>query len=57
MRVTRHTSTLITKSVVAPGNEGVLCLAHVFVNPMRVLNSESLLGYGPSGGVRLIGYI
>ena len=32
VRVTRHTSSLITKSV---GNQGVLNWVYVFVNPMR----------------------
>jgi hypothetical protein len=31
-------------------------LQYMCLNSMRVLNSESLLGYGPSGGVGLIGY-
>ena len=35
VRVTRHTSPLITKSVVALGNQGVLCWVYMFVNPMR----------------------
>ena len=34
VRVTRHTSPLITNSVVGLGNQGVICWVYVFVNSM-----------------------
>ena len=45
LRVTQHTSPLITNSVVALGNQGVVCW---FVNPMREsIEFGVFVSYGP----------